>query len=429
MQDSRTNISLPNSFTLKFANTTNFVQRITLFREGTNNQNDVNDVLTATTNGFDAFPILDAPTWNVVSNQPYVYFNNPLLTSLPTYPTINDITIRGTGNILLVSDNETSPSVFSTITIPVTNGETLGVVNTRINQYIRNFGDLTNFKNVDGDFMTLNLVVDFTIFDAYPLPINLAIDIKPYGISIQYPYPTDLPIGSTGFPIRLSQIYFPSTASVLIDKCYAIPLEVSAGANGVLVTGTQNIPYDAIKQSQNGGVLSIQSLTLNIGDTPSQFESESQLLQPFLFKKLDVNGNEFELQKAQTIDPYQFQNSYAIVDMLEEGENFVLDGNTRFSYSVEGKTTMNLTFNYIQLTIANFNRDEGVILYADDVNNLNQFQEQNGNRRTIVLDANTPTTLINKRTSKKLGNTTNNVLPLLVIVSGGIALYYMLNKK
>jgi hypothetical protein len=389
----------------------------------------VNDVLTATTNGFNTFPILDPLVWNTPSTQPYVFFNNPLLTFLSQYPTINDMSIRGTGNILLVSDNEISPSVFSTITIPVTNGESLQVVNERINQYIRTFSDFTNFKSTSGDFMTLNLVVDFGVFDNYPLPINLALDVKPYGISIQYPQPTDLPIGSSGNPIRLDKIIFPPSATPTFDLVFKVILEPSASANGVLVNGTQNIPYEAIKQSQNGGVLSIQSLTLNIGDTPSQFESESQLLQPFLFKKLDVNGNEFELQKAQTIDPYQFQNSYAIVDMLEEGENFVLDGNTRFSYSVEAKTTMNLTFNYIQLTIANFNRDEGVILYADDVNNLNKYQEQNGNRRTIVLDANTPTTLINKRTSKKLGNTTNNVLPLLVIVSGGIALYYMLNKK
>ena len=76
MQDSRTNISLPNSFTLKFTNTTNYVQRITLFREGTNNQNDVNDVLTATTNGFNTFPILDPLVWNTPSTQPYVFFNN-----------------------------------------------------------------------------------------------------------------------------------------------------------------------------------------------------------------------------------------------------------------------------------------------------------------------------------------------------------------
>jgi hypothetical protein len=424
------NITLPNSFTLRFTNTTNFVQPITLFREGTNNPNDVSGLQTATTNGNDAFPILDAPTWSVVSNQPYVYFNNPLLTSLPTYPTISDITIRGTGNILLVSDNETSPSVFSTITIPVTNGETLGVVNTRINQYIRNFGDLTNFKNVDGDFMTLNLVVDFTIFDAYPLPINLALDIKPYGISIQYPYPTDLPIGSTGFPIRLSKIFFPSTASVLFDKCYAIPLEVSAGANGVLVTGVQNIPYEAIKQSQNGGVLAIQSLTLNVGSTPSKFESESQLLQPFLFKKIDANGNEIETQKAQTIDPYQDQYSFAVVDMLDDGENYILDGNTRFSYNVEGQTTMNLTFNYIQLTIANFNRAEGVILYADAMNKLDEFNNQNAYVRTLVIDSeqNKPNTLIGNKSvsAKKVGNKPNYVLPLLI---GGVALYYILKNK
>jgi hypothetical protein len=423
------NITLLNSFTLKFTNTTNYVQPITLFREGTNYQNDVNDVLTATTNGNDTFPSLDPLVWNTASTQPYVYFNNPSLTILTQYPTINDISIRGTGNILLVSDNETSPSVFSTITIPVTNGESLGVVNQRINQYIRNFGDLTNFKNANGDFMELNLVIDFNIFYAYPLPINVTTDIRPYGISIQYPQPIDLPIGSTGFPIRLAQIYFPPSVLPTFDAVYKVVLEPSASANGVLVTGTQNIPYDAIKQSQNGGVLDIQSLTLNIGETPSQFESESQLLQPFLFKKIDVNGNEVETQKAQTIDPYQFQNSFAIVDMLEDGENYVLDGNTRFSYNVEGKTTLNMTFNYIQLTIANFNRAEGVILYADAMNKLAEFDNQNGYSRTIVIDAEQKkgnTIIGNKSVStKKVGNKPNYVLPLLI---GGVALYFILKK-
>ena len=219
-------LAIDNSFTLRMTNTTNYAQNISLFGLGVYTQNIVQSLLTTgQTNNVDNIqPTLPNVVWNTTANQPYTYFGNPTIATLTSYPTINDITIKGTGNIDLVSDNDLGGSVFSTISVPVTDGESLQVVNDRLNQYIRDFADTTNFKNSQGEVMVINLTIDFNIFYAQALPITTAGFRKPFGVSIQYPYPNDLAIGSTGNPIRLENIRVPSTGTFGFTRNDLIPL-------------------------------------------------------------------------------------------------------------------------------------------------------------------------------------------------------------
>lgn len=421
----KTNIQLSNSFTFNLTNTTNYVKTITLFREGTNSQNDVKNVLTSgQTNGLNfenpAFPSL---TWNTIPNQPFYYFT-PLTTILTTYPTINDIYCRVTGNIDFVTNNEIAPSVFSTISVPVTSGESLQIVNDRVNQYFRDFADTTNFRNVNGDVVVFNFTFDFTILQQTPLPINLIGYTDPIGVSIQYPVP-DLPIGSLGSAIRLRLINTPLSLAPTFNRCNLILLQPSSSANGVEVVDLSNVSYSEIKESQNGGILDIDSLVLNIGNAPSVFEKESQLLQPFRFKKIDVNGNEYEIQKAQVLDPYQYQFSYAKVDMTDDGENFVLDGNTKFEYSVEPNTSLNITWNYVQLKNSNFGQKESSEEVSEDVLNIEELDEDTKYAVTKELSS----VSVNNDIRPSTNNVSKKPKYLIPLLLGGIALYLLFNLK
>ena len=420
-------IAIPNSFTFQFKNTTNYAQTITLFREGTSTSNDVKNVLTSgqTNNLNFVFPTLPAIIWNFIGNQPFYYFT-PLTATLTTYPTINDVFIRDTGNIDLISDNVIAPLVFSTISVPVTAGESLQVVNERINQYIRDFADTTNFRNANGDVMVFNFTIDFSIIQNETLPLILGGFKKPYGISVQYPQP-DLPIGSTFNPIRLLDIVSPSSAFPCFGNIHLVILSPSASANGVEVIDVGNVTYNEIKESQNGGALDVRSLTINVASVPSQFEAQSQLLQPLKFKKIDVNGNEVEYVKNQPIDPYQFQNSFSDVQLTYDGEVYVLDGNTKFEYVIEANTSLNLTYNYVQVRNSTFGTESAQEEMQQDLKNIAGLDDDSSSARELVISSNFDGNELDAtQPTKNVSNKTNYFIPLLL---GGIALYLLFNLK
>lgn len=417
MKNDRKGIQIDNSFTFQFTNTTNSAQTITLFREGTNDTNDVKDSFSSgQTNALNyTYPTLPLFVWNFELNQPFYYFGIPIQANLTSYPTsINDISIRGTGNIDLISDNEIAPTIYSTISVPVTNGENLGVVNARINQYIRDFADTTNFRNSNGDVMVFNFTIDFSIFQQYPLPILIAGFNAPFGVSIQYPDP-DLPIGSTLNAIRLQNIITPSSGLATFQDIDLIhPLTSIPSANGVVVRDIGNVSYNEIKESQNGGILDIESLVMNIANAPSLFQSQSQLLQPLKFKKINVNGNEEEVVVNQAIDPYQYQNSFSSINLTEDGEVYVLDGNTKFEYVIEPQTSVNLTYNYVAVKNLNYNTEEQNKEIEKQQNTISELSEETNYSRVKELDLD-----ISKSRSYN-----NNNLPLLI---GIIAIIILLN--
>lgn len=406
-------IQISNSFTFKLVNTTNSVQTISLFEEGINNGLDVKNVLTTgqTTGLNNVYPTFFLPLWNFAAAQMFYYFGNPLLLSLTQYPTsIADISIRGTGTIDFVTDT------LALFQVPVTDGENLQIVNERINQYLRDFATISDFRSPSGQVMTFNFTFDFSIYQLSPLPISLLGYIAPYGVSIQYP---------TDSTIRLSSITNTgSSAFPQFDQVDLAPLTQVASANGVEVIESSGISYTEIQQSQNGGALEIDSLSINIGNAPSSFEKESQLLQPFRFKKIDVNGNEYEIQKVQTIDPYQYQFSYGKVDMTDEGENFVLDGNTKFVYSIEPQTNLFLTYNYIQARNSTFGTNLAQDEKAQDLKNIAILDENSSNVKEIVISNVTDKSNV-RHPSKNVYNKTKYYIPLLL----GISFYLLFNLK
>lgn len=411
---STNSVQISNSFTFNFVNTTNSVQTISLFQEGSNSPFNVQNVLTTgqTSNLYSNSPQCFLPLWNFTANQPFYYFGNPLLLSLTQYPTsISDISIRGTGNIVFETDT------FVLFNIPVTDGENLQVVNDRINQYLRDFATTSDFRSPSGQVMTFNFTFDFSIYQLTPLPITLAGYVDPYGVSIQYP---------TDSTIRLATIICPSGFLPSFIDCDLAPLTQVSSANGVEVVDNSSVSYSEIQQSQNGGALDIDSLVVNIGNAPSNFEKESQLLQPFRFKKIDVNGNEYEIQKVQTIDPYQYQFSFGKVDMTDSGENFVLDGNTRFLYSVEPQTSVFLTYNYVQARNSTFGTESGQEEMQENLNNIAGLDNDSSNEKELVISSNVTDESDATQPTKNVSNKTNYFIPLLL---GGIALYLLFNLK
>ena len=406
-------IQISNSFTFNLVNTTNSVQTISLFEQGINNGLDVKNVLTTgqTTGLNNVYPTFYLPLWNFSTSQMFYYFGNPLLFSLTQYPTsIADISIRGTGTIDFVTDT------LALFQVPVTDGENLQIVNERINQYLRDFATISDFRSPSGQVMTFNFTFDFSIYQLSPLPISLPGYTAPYGVSIQYP---------TDSTIKLSSITNTGSSPFpQFDQVDLAPLTQVASANGVEVLQSSGISYTEIQQSQNGGALKIDSLSLNIGNAPSNFEKESQLLQPFRFKKIDVNGNEYEIQKVQTIDPYQFQFSYRKVDMTDDGENFVLDGNTKFVYSIEPQTNLFLTYNYIQAKNSTFGTKLGQDEKAEDLKNIATLDDNTAKVKELVV-SNFIDKSDDRHPSKNVYNKTKYYIPLLL----GISFYLLFNLK
>lgn len=186
----------------------------------------------------------------------------------------------------------------------------------------------------------------------------------------------------------------------------------------IITTQVNGISYEQILQSQNGGIYQINGLTINVVSAPNDGAKITQLLKPFIFKKIDVNGNELKIQKLQCVDPYQEQFSYSFVDLLDDGEVFVLDGNTEFRYEIDPNVAVNVTFNYIQLRNSNFGTEEGQDEYQTQLKNDTQLQAetQYASESELVIQDNVVTT----KRSKKSSNWFNWAL-------GGIAVYLMFN--
>lgn len=202
------------------------------------------------------------------------------------------------------------------------------------------------------------------------------------------------------------------------DSVYLFDSGAEPIGTTIITTQVNGISYEQILQSQNGAVYQINGLTINVVSAPNVGAKASQLLKPFIFKKRDVNGNEVRLEKFQAIDPYQKQFSYSFVDLVDDGEVFVLDGNTEFRYEIEPLVAVNVTFNYIQLRNSNFGTEEGKEEYQNDLKNDTQLQEDSdyANELELVVQNNAVTT----KSLKKPSSWFNWAL-------GGIAVYLLFN--
>ena len=144
----------------------------------------------------------------------------------------------------------------------------------------------------------------------------------------------------------------------------------------IITTQVNGVSYEQILQSQNGAVYQINGLTINVVSAPNNGEKINQLLKPFIFSKRDVNGDEMRIEKFQAVDPYQEQFAFSFVDLVDEKEIFVLDGNTLFQYEIEPLVSVNVTFNYIELKNANFGTEESQKELENDIENDLKLQKE-----------------------------------------------------
>jgi hypothetical protein len=162
----------------------------------------------------------------------------------------------------------------------------------------------------------------------------------------------------------------------LADSVYLFDSGAEPTPTTIITTQVNGVTYEEILQSQNGAVYQINGLTINIVSAPNDGAKVNQLLKPFIFSKRDVNGDEMRVEKFQTIDPYQQQFSYSFVDLVDEKEIFVLDGNTLFQYEIDPLVKVNVTFNYIELKNSNFGTEESQEELKKDIENDLKLQEE-----------------------------------------------------
>tara|TARA_R110000764_G_scaffold102648_2_gene188216 strand:- start:9042 stop:10352 length:1311 start_codon:yes stop_codon:yes gene_type:complete len=424
-------IAFDNSFTLQLTNTTNYLQEVQLFQLGNDSSNSFRNVLAFSRASYQFQD--QSPAQQDGAFQSYelcfFYVNDELDENLLSAPTIDDFFLRDSGNLELISDND-NQGTLSKVDIPLTSGMSMQQVNTAINLNLIALSDTTNFKNSNGDVMQFEFLVDINYLNtiSYPISQTQEVFFDSYGFTIQYPQPNDLEIGSTGNPIRLSKIL---TASAPAPTDFAW-IDIEGGElinlssiNGVEVITANNISYQELIESQNGGVYDIKSLDLNIGNSLNEETAKGQLLQPFLFDQKNANGDDRTYVKSPTIDPYQFQDSYKKLSVNgDSGNKFVLDSTSELRYSIEPRTTINVTFNYVLLRNFMFGVAKTMKQVEREAKKLNELDRES-EKNIIELNINNED--INN--TKKIFIKPKKSISLLKYSIGAMLLLYFLTKK
>lgn len=426
--ESKDNLAYDKSFTLKISNTTNYQKEIQLFQLGFDDANSVKNVLAFSKASYQygAFPPQQTSAhWVSYNLQPFFVFSE-VDSNITSYPTINDFYWRTTGDLELVTDNDLGGGTIATLTISLTNGMTLQQVNEAIRLEILNNSTTDDFRNSNGDLFQFEFFVDLAYINNLTLPIDAT---QPefygaYGFTMQYPQPNDLEIGSTGNPIRLSAIVTPEDINPAWEDIEGATLVPTSSVNGVEVIGKNNISYQEIIQSQNGGVIDIKSLDVNIGNSLNEDTIKGQLLQPFLFDQKDVNGNDRTYVKSPTIDPYQYQNSYKTLNINgDSGNKFVLDSTSELRYTIEPRTSLNITFNYVLLKNFMFGLKETIEQVDKEMNEINSY-DKDGEYKEVAIEM-----VNNKLDTKKVFTKPKKTISLIYYAIGGILFYLLTNKK
>ena len=416
-------LAIDNSFTLKFENTTNAVTRISLFEQGGSGITQAQEVDAGEEVAYGGNLVLPALIWNFASAQPFYYNGTPNIPKIPNgqFFDVNLWQNQSAGNLRITADSGTF------IDVPLALNDTINQVNEKIQASIEANADTTNFQSPSGKFAQIRILFDVNHFNQYldllPLPITFAEPRSSWGVSVQYP-----PDATN----RWASFNFPNNPNPEISQG-AVPMELqrTASANGVIIAETQGVSYEEILRSQTGSAYDVMYMGLDLGLSPNQDERDAQMLQPFCFTKYDVNGNELTYCKVPTKDPYQFQDSYGVIDMGIESDKYVLDGRTKFGYALQPQTSVFLTYNYSQITNLVFDTEYGLEKAREEQRKLRQYDRNKNINRVLKLDI--PTTKETKKPNK-FSNFTNNVFkskPKLrnaLLGIGAIFLIYKLNQ-
>lgn len=182
-------------------------------------------------------------------------------------------------------------------------------------------------------------------------------------------------------------------------------LGVASGIpSDVVITEVGSTNYSTILYSQTGANYAIEGLTIQINQAPDEDSKQRQILKPLRFKKIDVNGDEVLFQKVQVVDPYQYQYSFDYVNLTDDGESFILDGNTAFRYTLEPLTGVNVTFNYVEVRNENFGTAEGQNNKKKDIENIQEIESDSeyATSKVLTIDSNADVTKNKKKSSNWL---------------------------
>tara|TARA_R110002020_G_scaffold474816_1_gene707571 strand:- start:19604 stop:20782 length:1179 start_codon:yes stop_codon:yes gene_type:complete len=165
-----------------------------------------------------------------------------------------------------------------------------------------------------------------------------------------------------------------------------------ATSNNVWVSTPNNYAtsqptYSEINQSQNGSVYDIISMSIETKVVNGADNQVPQLLQPISFSNVDVDGNEQQKAVVSTIDPNQFQDTLADIQLDDEnnGVNYQLDGETALQLNLEGLANFNLTLNYVQLPNLVAGTEFGVQQAMEEQAQMQQEAKDNNYKRKIKL--------------------------------------------
>jgi len=182
-------------------------------------------------------------------------------------------------------------------------------------------------------------------------------------------------------------------------------LGVASGIpSDIVITEVGSTNYSTILNSQTGANYAIAGLTIQINQAPDEDSKQRQILKPFRFKKIDVNGDEVLFQKVQVVDPYQYQYTFDYVNLTDDGENFILDGNTAFRYTLEPLTGVNVTFNYVEVRNENFGTQEGENNKKKDIENIQEIESDTeySTSKVLTIDDNAVVTKNKKKSNNWL---------------------------
>ncbi len=182
-------------------------------------------------------------------------------------------------------------------------------------------------------------------------------------------------------------------------------LGVASGIpSDIVITEVGSTNYSTILNSQTGANYAIEGLTIQINQAPDEDSKQRQILKPFRFKKIDVNGDEVLFQKVQVVDPYQYQYSFDYVNLTDYGESFILDGNTAFRYTIEPLTGVNVTFNYVEVRNENFGTQEGENNKKKDIENIQEIESDSeySTSKVLTIDDNAVVTKNKKKSNNWL---------------------------
>ena len=343
------NLALDNSFTLLIQNLAGVETNVSLFRLGvTGNSVPIDSSLAVLDfDGTGYFrPALSLPTGSIPTNG----------TDIETASSSGAVTIR--------IDNAS----FNHITYTIPTLTNLDDCNTLINS-----------SGLPTGTTGAEIVIGFKPKSA---GLSSALEtIKNMTFSVRY----DSPVGSNSL-ITAITLTNPSTGTTAFNFAPSDYKESAVITNGstsmVSIKDSANLTYEELLRSQNGSVLDVRSMGYNL-----LFANEptTQLNQCFRFNKTDVNGKSYTNYKCPIKDPYQFQNSFGVIDMGKIADRFTLDGETSFDYTLAPFSDCQITFNYAELTNLMLLPEE-VAEAQEDVVVLDEQNKEDNYKRKVVVD-------------------------------------------